>query len=448
MKKAALYVRVSTDAQFEDGYSVDVQKELLGAYCVAKQIPDPEFYVDGGFSGSHLDRPAMQRMIGDIRAGKISHVVVYKLDRLSRSQKDTLFLIEDVFNAHGVGFSSLNENFDTTTPVGKAMLGMMSVFAQLERETIRERTRMGMAARVKEGLWPGGGHPPFGYDYDEEKGILVPNGQAETVRACFRMFLAGKSADSIAREMGFSYDLTVRNMLSRITYTGQIEYNGQIYPGKHEAIISPEMFQRTRQEISRRSGGRSRDEGYLLSGLLECGVCGAGMRYQKWGKAGVKLVCYSQQRSKGYLVRDENCDQEKLWAQDVEKQVIRLLRERTVRHKNKQDDTAPERPDYAAQIRRENIKLARLYELYADGDDTLADVIAEKKKNILRLKEMEEQAQTQEKEKKTARQDAEKMADILSAWDVLTQAEKRAVIRTCIQRVRVRHDNIDVDFLL
>jgi len=162
----------------------------------------------------------------------------------------------------------------------------------------------------------------------------------------------------------------------------------------------------------------------------------------------VKLVCYSQQRSKGYLVRDENCDQEKLWAQDVEKQVIGLLRERTVRHRNEQDDTAPERPDYAAQIRRENIKLARLYELYADGDDTLADVIAEKKKNILRLKEMEEQAQTQEKEKKTARQDAEKMADILSAWDVLTQAEKRAVIRTCIQRVRVRHDNIDVDFLL
>ena len=164
---AALYMRVSTDAQFEEGYSIEQQTEMLTAFCKAKRIENYELYIDPGFSGSNIERPEMQRLIHDIRDGKITHVLVYKLDRLSRSQKDTLYLIEDIFNTHNVTFTSLNENFDTSTPTGKAMLGMMSVFAQLERETIRERTRMGMLGRLKEGYWPGGARTPFGYDYDE-----------------------------------------------------------------------------------------------------------------------------------------------------------------------------------------------------------------------------------------------------------------------------------------
>ena len=121
-KKVALYIRVSTDAQFEEGYSVDAQKEMLAAYCTTKGWKDYEFYIDGGFSGSNIERPAMQRLIDDVKQGVISAVVVYKLDRLSRSQKDTLYLIEDVFNPAGAAFTSLNENLDTATPMGRAML--------------------------------------------------------------------------------------------------------------------------------------------------------------------------------------------------------------------------------------------------------------------------------------------------------------------------------------
>ena len=156
-KTAALYIRVSTDAQYEEGYSVDAQKEMLTAFCKTKNIKNYKFYIDGGFTGSNIDRPEMVKLIDDVKNEKISHVVVYKLDRLSRSQKDTLYLIEDIFNPYGVDFISLNENMDTSTPIGRAMLGIMSAFAQLERETIRERTRMGMKERVKSGLWMGGG---------------------------------------------------------------------------------------------------------------------------------------------------------------------------------------------------------------------------------------------------------------------------------------------------
>ena len=140
-KKAAIYIRVSTDAQREEGYSIDAQKEALTAYCISKQISNYEYYIDGGFTGSNLNRPEMQRMIEDAESGRLSHVVVYKLDRLSRSQKDTLYLIEDVLNPHQVAFVSLNESMDTGTPMGRLMLGILSAFAQLERENIRERTR-------------------------------------------------------------------------------------------------------------------------------------------------------------------------------------------------------------------------------------------------------------------------------------------------------------------
>ena len=131
-RKVALYIRVSTDAQFEEGYSVEAQKQMLEGYCASKGIKNYEFYIDGGFTGSNIERPEMQRLVDEVKRGLISGVVVYKLDRLSRSQKDTLYLIEDVFNPHQTSFTSLNENMDTSTPMGRAMLGILSAFAQLK----------------------------------------------------------------------------------------------------------------------------------------------------------------------------------------------------------------------------------------------------------------------------------------------------------------------------
>ena len=129
-KKTGLYIRVSTNFQFEEGYSVGAQTEKLEKYCNYQEIDNYDLYIDGGYSGSNLNRPEMKRLIKEIQEGKVESVVVVKLDRLSRSQKDTIYLLEDVFEANDVGFISLNENFDTTTPYGKAMVGILSVFAQ------------------------------------------------------------------------------------------------------------------------------------------------------------------------------------------------------------------------------------------------------------------------------------------------------------------------------
>ena len=153
------YVRVSTENQLEN-YSIEEQISRLKSYCAAKDMILLKIYTDGGYSGGNTDRPALKQMLADIKTVNVDAVLVYKLDRLSRSQKDTLTLIEDEFLAHDVDFISINENFDTSTPFGKAMIGMLSVFAQLEKDQITERFTMGRIGRCKAGYFHGGGNAP------------------------------------------------------------------------------------------------------------------------------------------------------------------------------------------------------------------------------------------------------------------------------------------------
>ena len=198
---------------------------MLQAYCTSKEISEYEMYIDGGYTGSNLERPEIQRLMEDVKDKRIDCVIVYKLDRISRSQRDTLYLIEEVFNPNGIGFISIKENFDTTTPFGKAMIGILSVFAQLERETIYERTRMGMKERVKAGFWMGGGNLPFGYDYDRNTGCLVPiPDKAEIIRQVYKMYLDGEGADSIAEKLSISGGPVVRSILTSPVNIGKIPY--------------------------------------------------------------------------------------------------------------------------------------------------------------------------------------------------------------------------------
>ena len=170
--RVGLYPRVSGHEQ-EDNYSIPEQIDRMKKYCESRDWLVYKIYTDSGYTGSNMERPGLQDMIKDAENGKIDMVLVYKLDRLSRSQKDTLFLIEDVFDKHGVGFTSMTENFDTSTAHGKFIIGILSVFAQLEREKIKERTMIGKDSRAKEGKWHGGSTPPIGYDYIDD--MLIQN---------------------------------------------------------------------------------------------------------------------------------------------------------------------------------------------------------------------------------------------------------------------------------
>ena len=451
MTKAALYVRVSTDAQYEEGYSVDAQKEKLEAYCKLKDIDDYDFYVDGGWSGSNIHRPEMERMIEDIKENKISTVIVYKLDRLSRSQKDTIFLLEDVFIPNDCNFISLNENFDTTTPYGKAMIGILSVFAQLERENIRERTRMGMYERVKSGLWMGGGRVPFGYDYDKEKNILVPNEHADDVKKIYNLYLQGYSPNKLSEMFDVANDTHISHILDRITYIGKINYRGEILDGLHEPIIDEDTWNKVQAERKRRNSKKTVTSTYLLTGLVYCARCGAKMRYQKWGKDSVKIYCYSQQKSRPQLIKDPNCDNEKIDAFDLEKIVIENLFSYTKKVKSSIKGNVSPNTSAVDVLKKKHetliSKIKRLYNLYAEsGNDILLQTIEENKQELQSIENELVLASETEKNKSNIELQSNIIANLENSWKYLTIKERQQALRLCINKVVVDGYNVSIQY--
>lgn len=453
-RTTALYIRVSTDAQYEEGYSVDAQKQKLEQYCKLKDITNYEFFIDGGWSGSNIERPEMKKLISRITQGEISAVVVYKLDRLSRSQKDTVFLLEDVFIPNNCNFISLNENFDTTTPYGKAMIGILSVFAQLERENIRERTRMGMYERVKSGLWMGGGRLPFGYDYDEKRNVLVPNEHAAEVKQIFELYLQGYSTCELNKMFPeTANDSHIRNILMRQTYIGKIEYNGELFDSLHEPIISEDLFDKVQTEIKRRSTKSIVKSEYLLAGFVYCGKCGAKMRYQKWGKR-IVIYCYSQQTSKKNLIKNPNCDNKKINAFELERVVITDLFDKISSLSKGEISQKTTTTTGAKSLKKQyeilSQKIKKLYNLYVESDDKdelLLETINENKANLAIIAK---QIESEEKSVSHTKELSEKQNSLLTAkerWETMSTREKRQVLKLCIDKIIVDDDSVEISYL-
>lgn len=307
------YARVSTDNQLEN-YSIDEQTARLEAYCAAKGWALLKTYVDGGYSGGNTNRPALQQLLKAVRESEIDAVVVYKLDRLSRSQKDTLTLIEDELLAHGTDFVSINENFDTSTPFGRAMIGILSVFAQLEKDQITERFTMGRIARGKAGYFHGGGNAPTGYDYVNGQ-LQVNEYEAIQVREVFSLFTAGKSINAIYRIVNNKYETKwtatkVRNVLKNNIYIGKVKYLGQEYQGAHAPIVDEAVFQTANRILNsfERENAKTSSQrtpfraGFLLSGLVYCGRCGA-----RYSANHGYYKCYSRAKSSPKFVVDPDC---------------------------------------------------------------------------------------------------------------------------------------------
>lgn len=320
MKIARIYIRVSSQEQAEEGYSIPAQKEKLKAFCKAKDYFIENEYIDPGFSGANMDRPGLKKLIEDIKTRKTDMVVVYRLDRLSRSQKDTLYLIEDVFLKNDVAFISMQESFDTSTPFGRAMVGILSVFAQLERENIRERSMLGKEERAKEGLW-GGGIDPFGYDYIPEKDMLIPNTNAELVKKAYELYLEGYGTPTISKKLGGISRSKIRAWLLAPVYAGKIAHAGKIYPGQHEPIVSWEDFLKVQEVMEYRSNKRGKPTTInMLAGLVKCKKCGATYGTRSGGRY-YYLACYSRTGYVPEMIKDPNC-KNKFWRLDKMVQIV------------------------------------------------------------------------------------------------------------------------------
>ncbi len=446
----ALYRRVSTDKQADEGYSLDVQMEKLRAYSKTfSNVVEIRDYMDDGYSGSSLDRPGMNQLIDDIEAGEITHVIVVKLDRLSRSQKDTLHLIEDIMIPANVTFISIMESFNTDTAFGRAMVGILSVFAQLERENIFERTRGGMQKRVEKGFWPGGGRTPYGYDYDPAQGILVPNDEAKMVRHIYDRYLSGESMQSIADNLNLKYDRVIYNIITRKSNAGYIVYKGEEYKGLHEPIISLDTYNQAMALLAERSAAKAVTKtSHLLAGLCRCGICGAKMRYIRWGKAGYKLKCYSQLHSKQYLIRNPDCNGPSPFAEDVEAGVVNALfkiSQERLNDARKSVEAGSMSELLKERLKKAEAKLRRLYGLYGDsGDSYLLDAISTAKGDIDQINASILAEETKKTETQTAMTTYKKLEGMQDTWPYMTVQEQRVILMSVIESITISQEYTDI----
>ena len=391
----AIYIRVSTQEQASEGYSIGEQEARLTKYADAHNWIVFKVYSDPGYSGAKMDRPGLKDLIQDVKAGKIKKVLVYKLDRLSRSQKDTLYLIEDVFIPNEVDFVSMTENLDTGTPFGRAMIGILSVFAQLEREQIRERMQLGADARAKDGYYHGGAYAPIGYDYVEGE-LTINEYEALQIRKIYELAETGIPIYSVYKYMrnhGYKHkygswtDSSIRSALTSIVYSGRITWKGKTYPGRHEAIIDPDRFDRMVEYLDNRDLGKFKKHPFqrttLLGGIIFCGNCGA--RYYckqntvkrhkgtpEDAKPNRYYTCYSRGKSSKRLIKDPNCRNKNYNVKDLDSIILREIEKLaldnsyfvSVIEENKQEDHSGDHKIIEDRIKEIDKQIGKLVELY------------------------------------------------------------------------------------
>ncbi|QDV62643.1 recombinase family protein [Crateriforma conspicua] len=301
--RCAIYTRKSTEDGLEQEFnSLDAQRDAGEAFIASQRHESweclPTKYDDGGYTGGNLDRPAMQRLMADIDAGKIDCVVVYKVDRLSRSLMDFSRVMEK-FDNKGVAFVSVTQQFNTASSMGRLILNVLLSFAQFEREMISERTRDKIAAARRRGKWSGG-MPLLGYNVIDTKLVVIPE-EAERVRQIFSLYLEHGSLLDTAKAInergwrtkqwttkkgtqrgGKLFDKTnVHTLLINPTYIGKVRYRDEVHEGEHQAIVDTSLFTSVQKRLKRNGRGgheKARNQhAALLRSVLRCKQCDRAM---------------------------------------------------------------------------------------------------------------------------------------------------------------------------
>lgn len=454
IKIVACYVRVSTQEQAEHGYSVEEQTERLQGYCKAMGWKVAKVYTDAGYTGANMNRPALSDLVEGANRGLFDAVVVFKLDRLSRSQKDTLTLIEG-FQEHDVAFISMTESFDTSTPFGHATVGILSVFSQLEREQIKERCSLGREGRAKGGKYRGGGYTPIGYEYKDGQ-LIVNESEAAQIRLIHERFQHGDSFRSIAKMMtdkGYTHKYgtwevyRIARTLKNPLYCGYVTYKGETYKGEHEPIISEECYQLTLDADKVRNTAKSPHIGRsMLGGLLFCARCGA--RYCISRTSGSSpyqyYCCHSRRKTSAHMIKDPNCKNKNWKKEDLDRLVldeVRKLRNEPLKAPDRQQGESKV-PLITVELEKIEKQRARLMDLYGSDLFSMDELEAKiRPLNEQRMKLKQELENEKQAPQKSSLALVETFADALDSED---PERVRMLVRALIHKIVIDGEDVAI----
>jgi len=485
VRRCAIYTRKSTEEGLEQEFnSLDAQREAGEAYIKSQQhegwVCVPQHYDDGGFTGANMDRPAIRRLLADIEAGKVDCVVVYKVDRLSRSLLDFARIMES-FERHNVSFVSVTQAFNTASSMGRLILNVLLSFAQFEREMISERTRDKIAATRRKGKWSGG-MPTLGYNVVETK-LIVDAVEAQRVREIFELYLERQSLLAVVKELNRRDWRTKRwttrkgtdrggrsfgknalyDLLTNVAYAGKVKYKDEVHQGEHKAIVDLEIFDQVQLLLQRngRSGGRAvrNKHNALLRGLLHCAACDCAMSHSYTAKGSRQYRYYVCQRAQkqGW----QTCPAPSIPAGEIERFVVNEIKAigrdprvvvETLAQARRQaeegiDRLKAERADLVRRLRDDHAELGR----FADTTNLLADV-ADAHDRIRsaerRVTAIDDELATLDGELVNEAEVAAALVDFDAVWDCLSPREQARIVELLVERVAYdgRAGNIAITF--
>jgi site-specific DNA recombinase len=489
--RCAVYTRKSTEEGLQQEFnSLDAQREAGEAYIKSQAAEGwtclPGSYDDGGYSGGNMDRPALRRLLADIEGAKIDSVVVYKVDRLSRSLLDFAKMME-TFDAYHVSFVSVTQQINSATSMGRLMLNVLLSFAQFEREIIGERTRDKIAAARRKGKWVGG-HPLLGYDVQPQRFKLVVNeDEAARVRAIFKLYLEYESLLPVVQEMarrgwvtkrwttrqgrergGIPFTKTrLHHLLTNVAYIGKVRYKDEVHDGEHPALVDAATWQRVQALLAHngRSGGalvRSQF-GALLKGLLRCVPCGCAMTPACTTRNRTKryryYVCSGAQK-RGW----DTCPSKSIPAGEIEHFVVEQVRcigkdpdlcretfaQASAQARARLAELDAERRGLDRDLRRWGVEMQRLAGEVgqAGAAARLADLHDRVHTAERRGAEIEEEAASLGREQVTQEEVERALAAFDPVWDALAPREQARIIQLLVERVDYDggNDHVSITF--
>ena len=484
----AIYTRKSHEDGLEQAFnSLDAQREAAEAYIESQRLQGwralPDRYDDGGFSGGTMERPGVQRLLADVDAGKVDVIVVYKIDRLSRSLLDFMKMIER-FNQTGVSFVSVTQHFNTTDPTGRMFLGILITFAQYEREVIAERIRDKVAAAKRRGKYCGG-PAILGYDVDpERKKLLVNPEEASLVKHIFRRYTQLASAKALAAELNEQGYHTkswttkkgkhrpgspwntghIYRLLGNRTYRGEVVHKGKAYPGEHETIVSKGLWERVQAVLSENTRARqTRAQTKTISslqGMVRCGHCDGAMGLTYTQKGPRRYSYYHCAKDAKRAV--SRCQVKRVPAGDIEKVVLEqlsavfrtpTLMSQTYFAAKGMEETERERLLKQKERLEDDLLKVRAHALEKappDGNGsspgaTLADLNEEAVTLSRHLTDVSVRVEAFETDLVAEREVAEAFQSVETFWEDLFPLERNRLIRLLVEKVEVRETGIDME---